>query len=142
MKEQKKHNCNKMITAIFTVILAIVCLVTMSGCSSEANEAAYSISQSADNFEIQRSLTVINLRTDTVILKCKGLISVDTDSDGDLCITYKLLNGKYGKHYVHMNEWLTYVVEDLTYTGGDPGDYEAVLLPEYEFSQSEMEQGN
>ena len=56
------------------VLMALVILVCFAatGCT-EADQVSANISQEADNFNVTRKLTVLNARTDTILLE---LVSV------------------------------------------------------------------
>lgn len=115
---------------IFVAIIALLCAVVLSGCIvTEAERVSYNVSKEADNFNVQRRLTVINCRTDNVILSMTGTFSVQK-SGGDLDIIVELPNGQYQKHFVKMNEWTTYVVEDISETNVSKYAYEIEFMPE------------
>lgn len=59
------------------VILMVAALlgVLLAGCSTEASQVSYNIFQEADNFNVPRRLTVINARTDTVLLELIGIFA-------------------------------------------------------------------
>ena len=51
-----------------------------------------------------------------IILEAEGYMSISIDSDGDLVATCKVGPSQYKKNYVHLNEYVVYVVEDITDT--------------------------
>lgn len=71
----------------------------------------YNISKEADNFNIIRKLTVINARTDTVLLEMIGTFSLSNNSTNELEIICEVDDGIYQKHFVYLNEYTLYVVE-------------------------------
>lgn len=102
---------------IFTVLLLVILIlstVVMTGCDQrEADDVSYNLSQEADNFNIVRQLTVINVRTDTVLFQMTGKVSIETDNnDGQLEVVVEDENGTYHKHFIRLNQWVAYVVED------------------------------
>ena len=105
-----------------------VVLVNLFACT-EADKVSYNVSKEADNFNVQRRLTVINCRTDKVILSMTGVFSIQ-HSAGDLDIIVQLPNGKYQKHFVGMNDWIAYVVEDISETNVSKYAYEIEFMPE------------
>ena len=118
----------KKITAI--VIILVISAVLFSGCVSEASKVSNNVSKEADQFNVVRRITVINCRSDKPLFQITGTFSIQTDADGDLDIICELDNGKYTKHFVHLNEWTTYVVEDLYGTNVSKYSYEINFLPD------------
>lgn len=104
------------------VCMLIAVTMLMSGCS-EADKVNANISRQADYFESLRRVTVYNARTDMIILEAEGYMSISIDSDGDLVATCKVGPSQYKKNYVHLNEYVVYVVEDITGTYTDPYHY-------------------
>ena len=103
-------------------------IIGLFGCT-EAERVSQNISKQADNFNVQRRLTVINCRTDEVMLSMIGTFSVQ-HSGGDLDIIVELPDGTYQKHFVGLNEWTTYVVEDISNTSVSKYAYEIEFMPE------------
>ena len=52
---------------IIAILAALALCTSITGCT-ESEQVAYNISKEADNFNVVRKLTVINARTDTVLL--------------------------------------------------------------------------
>lgn len=94
----------------FLVILAVGLI--LAGCS-ESERVSSNISKEADNFNVERRLTVINTFSDTVIFEMTGYLSIHEDGD-QLEITVKNEGGNYKKHYAKINGFTTYVLEDTT----------------------------
>ena len=114
------------------VILALVmgaCLLT--GCSRESDMVSYNIGKEADNFNVTRKLTVINARTDTILLEMEGTFSLSNNSDNELEVICEVGDGKYQKHFVYLNDDTMYVVEDISGANVDKYHYEINFLPEY-----------
>ena len=117
---------NKKIIHVLT-IAAIVSLGIV-GCR-ESERVSHNVSQKADNFNVVRRLTVINSRTDKPEFELIGNFSINVDSDDNqlevICETGK---NEYKKHFIGLNEWTMYVVEDIG--GADVNKYEVNFLPE------------
>ena len=112
------------------VAAALVAALFMSGCVREAEHVSYNISKEADSFNVTRRITVFNVRTDKVLWQMTGNFSTQSTGDGDLDVIVELPDNTYTKHYFDLNEWTTYVVEDLSGTGVTPYAYELNFLPE------------
>lgn len=116
----------KVITILITLLLAL----SLAACGTEASRISYNVSKEADNFNVTRRLTAINTRNDTILLELTGTFSINTDADGDLNIICELEDGTYQKHFIHVNEWVTYVVEDLGNSEVSKYSYELSFLPQ------------
>lgn len=115
------------------MILAVMLgLATMTGCEKrQANVVSYNVSKEADNFNVVRRLTVINARTDTVILQMIGKMSIKDVSGGiDCLIEVNREKGIYQKHYIYTNEYTIVTVEDVSGVGVSRYDYEFELMPQ------------
>ena len=113
---------------IVTVLFAFF-LVGLTACT-EASQVNHNINQAADNFNVTRRLEVINARTDTPLFELIGNFSLSNNSENELVVTVELENGTYKKHYVYLNEYTMYVVEDLSGSDVSPYHYEINVLPE------------
>lgn len=114
------------------LMAALLCavLTTLSGCTS-ADRVSYNISEEADNFRVFRRVTVINARSDELILELDGYFSIKVDkADSQLEITCQTGPGTYTKHFIGLNDWTIYTVEDLSGAVVDPYHYEIHYLPE------------
>lgn len=100
---------------LIILLLAVVTLATIVGCEQrQSNTVSYNLSLEADNFNVVRQLTVINSRSDDVLFQMTGKMSIKTDrADGQLEVLVEDEDGTYHKHFVYLNDWTTYVVEDL-----------------------------
>ena len=105
------------------LILVAVCLCTcLAGCS-EADNVNHNLSQAADNFQVTRKITVYNARTDMIILEMEGNMSLSKNTTNELVVTCMTGPSQYKKNYVYLNEYVIYVVEDITDTVTDPYHY-------------------
>ena len=115
---------------IFSVILAVAMALGLTACS-QADRVSHNISKDADRFNVTRRLVVINARSDKPVFELVGNFSIKTDSyDGQLEVTVEVEQGKYKKHFVYLNEWTIYTVEDVSGAYVDNYHYEINYLPE------------
>lgn len=63
------------------ILLAVVALVSLTGCTSEADRANENLSKAAENFEVPRRIVGINAITDTVLFSVEGFCSYETSGD-------------------------------------------------------------
>lgn len=115
-----------------SILCAIVILTALiTGCTvTEANRVSHNISQQADNFNITRRLEVINARSDKPVFELIGNFSISNTNTSELAVTVEVAPGQYKKHYVYLNDWTIYVVEDVSGAYVDPYHYEVNFLPE------------
>ena len=121
---------------IVAVLLVILCLIgCLTGCT-EAENVNHNLSQAADNFQVVRKITVYNARTDMIIMEMEGAMSLSNNSTNELVVTCMVGPGQYKKNYVYLNDYVIYVVEDITNTITDPYHYKMYfhteLLPDVE----------
>ena len=106
---------------VITLVL-VMCLGLFAGCRA-ADNVNRNLSQAADNFECLRKITVYNARTDLIVMEMEGYMSLSNNSTNELVVTCKTGANEYKKNYIYLNEYVIYVVEDITGTGTDPYHY-------------------
>lgn len=111
---------------------AMLLAFSVLGCT-EADQVSRNISKEADNFNVTRKLTVLNARTDTVLLELTGTFALGNSSANELEVIIETDEGKYQKDYVYLNEYTMYVVEDISGSSVDKYHYEINFLPEWGF---------
>lgn len=113
-------------TFIFTILFIII---TLCGCR-ESDRVSYNVSKEADNFNVVRRITVFNIRTDTILLQMTGKFALENNNHSELCIIAEVEKGLYQKHFIYLNEYTMYTVEDLNGTEVSPYAYELEFLPQ------------
>lgn len=123
---------------VIVMMLVLICLIgCLTGCS-EAENVNYNLSQAADNFEVVRRITVYNARTDMIIMEMEGLMSISNNGTNELVVTCRTGASEYKKNYVYLNEYVIYVVEDITGTVTDPYHYKIhfyTALPDVDWNK-------
>ena len=123
---------------IIAILLVMVCMVgALTGCTA-ADGANYNLSQAADNFEVVRKITVYNARTDMIVMEMEGLMSLSNNSTSELVVTCKTGEDEYKKNYVYLNDYVIYVVEDITGTVTDPYHYKIhfyTAVPDFDWNE-------
>jgi len=115
---------------IMAAALIVLIAVFITACTGrEADRVTRNISKEADNFNVTRRVTVYNTRTDKILLEVIGNLSVQR-SGGDVDLLIEVGPGQYKKHFVSLNSWTTYVVEDVSGAFVDKYHYEINFLPE------------
>ena len=117
--------------AVLMALVVLVCFAA-TGCT-EADQVSSNISKEADNFNVTRKLTVLNARTDTILLELTGTFALKNNSSNELEVIIETAEGKYQKDYVYLNDYTMYVVEDISGSAVDKYHYEINFLPESGF---------
>ena len=108
---------------IFCVLLAVLlCVGCFAGCSAASN-VNHNLSKEADNFQVLRRITAYNARTDKVIMEMEGYMAISNNSTSELVVTCKTGANEYKKNYLYLNDYVIYLVEDITGTETDPYHY-------------------
>ena len=108
---------------LLAILLTLVMVITMfAGCNA-ADTVNHNLSQAADNFEVLRKITVYNARTDLIVMEMEGYMSLSNTTTSELVVTCKTGAAEYKKNYIYLNEYVIYVVEDITGTSTDPYHY-------------------
>lgn len=114
---------------IWLLIAALIMALVLTGCN-QALRVSENISQQADNFNVTRRLAVINARSDEPVFELIGNFSIQNSNYNELEIIVEVGGGQYKKHYVYLNQWTIYVVEDVSGAYVNPYHYEVNFLPE------------
>lgn len=114
---------------IAIVLLVALLIGAFAGCN-QASRVSHNISKEADNFNVTRRLTVLNARTDKPMLELIGTFSLGNNANNELEVTCQTGPNEYKKHFVYLNSWTVYVVEDISGADVDPYHYEINFLPQ------------
>lgn len=88
--------------------------LTLAACSNEADVASYNLSQSADNFGVNRRIIFVNGITDKYLLSIEGLCSIgEGKAPKSVGVTCKVGPTQYKKHYLGLSDNVTYFAEQL-----------------------------
>ena len=115
---------------IIALLISILLISSIFMGCSQANRVSYNISKEADRFNVTRRLVVINARSDKPIFELIGNFSISNNATNELVVTCEVEKGKYKKHFVYLNEWTIYSVEDVSGSYVDNYHYEVNYLPE------------
>ena len=110
---------------IFAVCMMVGLIFLLVGCS-QADNATSQLKSEADEFQITRRITVVNLRTDNVLYEIEGRISYSVEADGDLSIVAKISDNKFTRDTIGVGQagnGITYVVKQIEPNTVDPYHY-------------------
>ena len=82
------------------------------------------------NFEIGARIAFDRLMGDKPVFELIGNFSLANNGVNELEITCEVEQGKYKKHFVYLNEWTIYTVEDVSGAYVSNYHYEVNYLPE------------
>ncbi len=126
---KNKKTILRIIPMAVIVLLLAGMMLMFTGCR-QSERVSYNLSKQADNFNVTRRLAVINARSDEPVFELIGNFSLSNNGNRELVITVETSPGVYKKHYVYLNDWIIYVVEDVSGAYVDPYHYEINFLPE------------
>ena len=110
--------------------LVLIAMAALLAACTQADVVSQNLSKEADAFNVTRRLAVLNARTDKPVFELVGNFSISNSTYSELVITVQTGPSEYKKHYVYLNEWTLYVVEDISGADVDPYHYEINFLPE------------
>ena len=119
----------KILTIILVLLMAITLAFVLCGCR-ESEKVNYNMSKEADNFNVTRRIVVINARTDKPMFELEGNFSLSNNDTSELIVNCEVGPGEYKEHYIYLNEWTLYVVEDISGANVSQYHYEVNYLPE------------
>lgn len=93
-------------------LVALLMIVTLSGCARDSEIASQNISNDADNFKVLRKITFINTVSGEVLYTVEGNMSIKADTgDNQLEITAKTGKDKFQKHILGLSPKTVYIVQ-------------------------------
>lgn len=114
---------------IIALLLAAIMTVPLTGCR-ESDIVSYNVSKEADKFDVQRKITVINARTDKVVFELEGVFALKNTVNNELTVICKTGEDEYKKHFVYLNEYTLYFVEDIGGADVSSLAYEVIFYPQ------------
>ena len=127
----------KLLALLLCLIVLGTCCISFASCTA-ADNVNHNLSQAADNFECLRKITVYNARTDLIVMEMEGYMSLSNNTTNELVVTCKTGTDEYKKNYIYLNEYVIYVVEDISGTSTDPYHYKVhfyTALPDIDVNQ-------
>lgn len=112
------------------IIVLVVLAVSLTACGRQADQVSYNVSKEADNFNVIRRISVFNMRSDKPMFELIGQFSISNSSSRELQVICQTGPNEYKKHFIYLNDWTMYVVEDISGADVSPFRYEVNFLPE------------
>jgi hypothetical protein len=120
----------KMKKKIALFVLGITSIISLVGCTTEADTVSENLSKSADSFEVQRRVVFVNGITDKYLLSIEGLCALDASDSKKISVTCKVGDGQYKKHYLGLSDNVTYFIEQTDAKYEDAYHYKVLFRPE------------
>ena len=114
---------------VAALVIVLIVVTGFTGCRP-SDMVAYNVSREADSFNVTRKLTVLNVRSDTILMELTGTFSIANNTANELEVICKTGEDEYKKHFVYLNGWTVYTVEDISGADVDPYRYEIVFYPQ------------
>lgn len=122
----------KKIFKILIFMMMVITVITLSSCTKE-NTIQHNLLKDTGNFKTYRKITVINLRSDKVLMEFEGYLTSKLDSEGDVNIMIMTGPDEYQLHYVRLADEISYLSEQINNTHTDPYHWEIniyAILPD------------
>ena len=119
---------------IIAFIMALVAVLLLCVSCNDAGIVQHNIAQKSDKFETYRVVTVINLRSDKILLEVEGYISIKNSSTDELAIIIMTGPNQYKMHYIYLGAQIVYLVEQTENTSTDPYHWDIrihAVVPEF-----------
>lgn len=114
---------------VVSTILALAMVSLLCACR-ESDRVSHNVSQQADNFNVTRKITVINVRDDTILYELIGNFALKNEGSNELSVISEVAEGSYKKDFIYLSEWTTYIVQDVSGAYVDQYHYEVNILPQ------------
>ena len=121
---------NGIVLIMIFVVLTCILAISVTGCR-QANVVSRNVSKQADSFNVTRRVTVINTRTDKILMQMIGKISIE-DVENGVAVIVEIDRKKsiYQKHYIYLNGNTMYTVEDVSGVDVSRYAYEMEFMPQ------------
>ena len=127
----------KVFIKLVAVLISIITLFSLSACN-DAYTVQHNIAQKSDRFETYRKVTVLNLRSDKILLEIEGVLSIQNTEGNELAVIIKVSEKEYKMHYIYLAPEVVYLVEQLENTHTDPYHWYIrihAIIPEFDTSK-------
>lgn len=125
---------------ILLILVMLFGIIGITGCSCKSYTILKNIQTDADSFNTYRKVTVINLRSDKVLLEIEGYISLKNSTEDELAIIIMTGINQYKMHYVYTRSEIVYLVEQLENTTTDPYHWKIrifAVTPDFDIGRDE-----
>ena len=118
----------KILKTTALMAIALIALLSVTGCSTDAEVASRNLSQEAGMFKINRRIVFLNGITDSYILVIEGRCQIEHAEK--LAVTCKTGESSYKKHYLGLSDNVTYFSEQIDDAEVSVYRYKVIFKPE------------
>lgn len=112
------------------IIVLLIMVMALCGCSTDAETATYNIKQDAEQFKVIRRVIFINNITGEYLFQAEGNCSVETNNEAmRLELTCKTGEDRYKVHYFGLSDNTSYLVEQMEWREADKYRYKIIFKP-------------
>lgn len=117
----------KIKTLLSLLAIILLAIILLCGCD-KSDQVNYNLDRQANAFETYRQFTLVNLRSDKILMEVEGYISisnsVEDNAESELQITIKTGEDTYKRHYCYIGAQTCYLVEQIENSHTDPYHWE------------------
>ena len=127
----------KVLAITIAVVFTGIFFSVSSGCN-DAQMVQHNIARKSDRFDTYRKVTVLNLRSDKILLEIEGVLSIQNTEGNELAVIIKVSEKEYKMHYVYLAPEVVYLVEQVENTNTDPYHWYIrihAIIPEFDTSK-------
>ena len=110
------------------MLITLLLVLSLVGCR-QSDKVSYNVSREADNFNVTRKITVINVRDDNILYELIGNFALKNEGNNELTVISEVDDGVYKKDFIYLSDWTTYIVQDVSGAYTDKYHYEVNILP-------------
>ena len=114
---------------VFLLVMVVVLAFVLTACR-QAERVSYNVSKEADNFNVVRRISVFNMRSDKPLFELIGQFSIQNSASNEIEVICQTGPHENKKHFIYLNDWTMYVIEDVSGADVTPYRYEVNFLPE------------
>lgn len=120
-----KTRVKKIFLWVCVVTMLVICVCAATACTSAAI-VKHNIQRTADNFDVYRKITFVNLQTGDLLYSAEGYFSLQTTVENayqgqqEIGLIFKVGKDEYQMHYFSINNNVAYVIEQTANTTTDP----------------------
>lgn len=111
-------------------ILYTVVVLSVVGCTRDAQVASKNLSYAADNFQLERRIVFYNSITDTYLLTIEGKCAFEPIGETKVDVTCKVGDQEFKKHSLGLSDNVTYFSEQINSKGVSVYHYKVAFKPE------------
>lgn len=100
---------------LIIILLTLILVASIFTACTEAEKMQHEMDQKADEFAIERHISITNLRTGGILYDYTGIFSLQNSSQGELAIIVKADDNEYRKILFSTGEDIFYIIEDIRY---------------------------